>query len=110
MHKLYKQNKITSPDQSQTWLHILRKPSQTYIDMPYNVTSTEHVSKDTDDTNTEFEDVNDAGNAMAHNHDDVDTDPLDPSIDFNKEEDELFIDQEPSQPSRKYTKSRKILK
>ena len=34
-HKLYSQNKLTSADQSQTWLQLLRKPSQTNVDIPY---------------------------------------------------------------------------
>ena len=42
-HKLYKQNKLTSSDQSQTWLQLLRKPSQTHIDVPY---SNEEIGKD----------------------------------------------------------------
>ena len=32
---MYSQNKLTSADQSQTWLQILRKPSQTNVDIPY---------------------------------------------------------------------------
>ena len=40
-HKLYKQNKLTSSDQSQS--QLLRKPSQTHIDVPY---SNEEISKD----------------------------------------------------------------
>ena len=54
MHKLYKQNKLTSPDQSKTWLHLLRKPSQTYVDIPYNTSSTENVNKDTENINDEL--------------------------------------------------------
>ena len=42
-HKLYRQNKLTSPDQSKTWLQLLRKPSQTHIDIPY---CTEDINKD----------------------------------------------------------------
>ena len=35
-HKLYSQNKLTSADQSKTWLQLLRRPSQTSVDIPYS--------------------------------------------------------------------------
>ena len=41
-HKLYKQNKLTNSDQSQTQLQLLRRPRQTNIDIPY---SAEEISK-----------------------------------------------------------------
>ena len=43
---------------------------------------------------------------MADNHEDI-VNPLEPNIDFSKENDDLFLEQEPSQPGRKFTRSGK---
>ena len=102
-HKLYKQNKLTSSDQSKTWLQLLRKPSQTHIDIPY---SDEEISKDEEaDIEEELGRVNTAEDLMADKPEES-ANNLD-AIDFSKEDDDPFLGLEPTQQGRKFTRSGK---
>ena len=105
-HKLYKQNKLTSSDQSKTWLQLLRKPSQTHIDIPY---SDEEISKDEEaDIDEELGCVNTAEDLTADKPEEI-TNTLD-AIDFSKEDDDPLLGFEPTQPGRKCTRSGKAYK
>ena len=106
MNKLYKQNKLTSADQSKTWLHLLRKPSQTYVNIPYNTSSIDDINEETENINDELGHVNVEDKVMADIQEDR-VNPVEPNIDFSKENDNLFLEQELSQPGRKFTRSEK---
>ena len=88
MHKLYKQNKLTSPDQKQTWLHLLRKPSQTCVDIPYTNQSIEDINEE--NINNELRHVNIEEKGMTDIQEDT-VNPIESNIDFTKENDDLFF-------------------
>ena len=88
MHKLDKQNKLTSPDQSKTWLHLLRKSSQTYVDIPYTTSFIEDINEENIDD--ELRHVNIENKGMA-NIQEVTVNPVEPNIDFTKENYHLFF-------------------
>ena len=104
IHKLYKQNKLTSPDQSKTWLHLLRKPSQTYVDIPYTTSFIEDINEENIDDELRHVNIEDKG--MADIQEDT-ANPVEPNIDFTKKNDDLFLENEPSQEGRKFTRSGK---
>ena len=91
MHKLYHQNKNTTPDQKETWLHLLRKPSQTHVDIPYK--------KDTID-----EYVNSEENTLIDDQVDIAEDSntlVDNNVKIPTEKDDFFLSSDPSDLERK---------
>jgi N-methylhydantoinase B/oxoprolinase/acetone carboxylase alpha subunit len=77
-------------------LQLLRKPSQTHIVIPY---CTEDINKDEEDINDKLRHVNTAESLTAYEHEDS-TNTIKHNIDFSKENDDLFLDYEPTQPGR----------
>ena len=77
-------------------MQLLRKPSQTHIVIPY---CTEDINKDEEDINDKLRHVNTAESLTAYEHEDS-TNTIKHNIDFSKENDDLFLDYEPTQPGR----------
>ena len=99
-HKLYKQNKLTSSDQSKTWLQLLRKPSQTHIDIPY---SDEEISKDEEaDIEEELGRVNTAEDLTPGKPEESAN-----NLDAINKDDDPFLGFQPTQQGRKFTRSGK---